>query len=57
MITVRRLHTDFITAGRVSGCVPPLPLTEAWLVSEAPAIDGERLSAELIAELRGAPST
>jgi|TARA_R100000935_G_scaffold35219_1_gene55981 hypothetical protein len=57
MITVRRLHTDFITAGRVSGCVPLLPMTEARLVSAAPAIDGKRLSAEQIAELRGAPST
>jgi|ETN07SMinimDraft_1059922.scaffolds.fasta_scaffold148054_2 hypothetical protein len=56
MITVRRLVPDFITSGPASCCAPLLPLTNPRLISAAPAIDGERLSAELIAELRGAPS-
>ncbi|SDJ57610.1 hypothetical protein [Salipiger marinus] len=56
MITVRRLAPDFITPGPVAGCAPLLPLTNPRRVSASLAIDGERLSAEQIAELRGAPS-
>ncbi|MGR3825216.1 MAG: hypothetical protein ACU0A5_21810 [Salipiger marinus] len=56
MITVRRLAPDFITPGPMAGCAPLLPLTEARQVYASLAIDGERLSAEQIAELRGAPS-
>lgn len=58
MITFHRItKTDFTSVAPVPGSVLLFPLTKARSVSAVDAIDGERLSAELIAELSGAPST
>ena len=57
MITFRRItQTDFIPAAPVSDSGQLFPLTKTRWVSAVDAVDGERLNAELIAELLGAPS-